>query len=123
MLKSEAVVIEKETTTAWWARYFIRGGRMGSLKKASISAIKKVGFSEQDQADLYTQAHDKATQGRVGLGRSSMPKKVAGARWEGKRTKLGSDSESEEEEEEEETTVEDGLEEEVTIVLPKKGKR
>lgn len=31
---------------------------------------------------------DKATQGRVGLGRSSMPKKVAGARWQGKRTAI-----------------------------------
>ena len=40
---------------------------------------------------------DGRTQGRVGLGRSSMPKKVAGARWEGKKTKLGSDSEDEEE--------------------------
>ncbi len=41
---------------------------------------------------------DKATQGRVGLGRSSMPKKVAGARWEGKKTRIENSDDDEDEE-------------------------
>ena len=76
---------------------------MGSLKRKVPT--KERGFSEQDQTDLYTAAHDGATQGRVGLGRSSMPKKVAGARWEGKKVRLGSDSESDGEEEREEEVL------------------
>lgn len=38
-----------------------------------------------------------AVHGKQGLGRSSMPKKVAGARWCGTKTKLGSDDEDSEE--------------------------
>lgn len=120
------VIVEDEdvdTTEYWWSNYFVRRGRMGSLRRAAPK--RERGFSEQDQADLYTAAHDGATQGRVGLGRSSMPKKVAGARWEGKKVRLGSDSEGEEEEEEErEKTEVERMEEDddagngIVIVLP-----
>jgi hypothetical protein len=44
------------------------------------------------------QAHLGATKGKQGLGRAGAPKKVAGARWSGKKTKIGSDSEEEDEE-------------------------
>lgn len=47
---------------------------------------------------LHLHPQDKATKGRVGLGVSSMPKKVAGARWEGKRTRI-EDSDADEDEE------------------------
>lgn len=125
--ETTAVVHEEEdvdTTEYWWSSYFVRRGKMGSLRRAAPK--RERGFSEQDQADLYTAAQDGATQGRVGLGRSSMPKKVAGARWEGKKVRLGSDSESEGEEEEErkKTEVERMEEEEegvgngIVIVLP-----
>ena len=43
------------------------------------------------------QAHLGATKGKQGLGRSGAPKKVAGARWTGKKTKIGSDSDEDEE--------------------------
>jgi Pin2-interacting protein X1 len=81
----------------WWSDYFVCAGRMGSLNKGEKK--KSVGFSEQDQTDLYNETNKGATQGRVGLGRSSMPKKVAGARWQGKKTKLddGSDEEMDQE--------------------------
>jgi Pin2-interacting protein X1 len=38
---------------------------------------------------------DKATKGHVGLGRSSMPKKVAGAHWEGTKTKIANSDDEE----------------------------
>ncbi|KAI3435872.1 hypothetical protein D9Q98_001930 [Chlorella vulgaris] len=63
------------------------------------AAITIHGFSEQDQTNLYNLAHDKATKGRVGLGRSSMPKKLGGALWEGKKTQIAdSDDEAEQQE-------------------------
>lgn len=43
--------------------------------------------------ELYGRVKDAATQGRAGLGRSSVLK-IAGGRWQGKKTKLDSDSES-----------------------------
>lgn len=117
-----------EDAGQWWSGYFMRSGRMGAMKRPGSKGIKAGGFSEQDQTDLYTRVQDGATQGRVGLGRSSMPKKVAGARWEGKRMKLGSDSEDEQEEvedgDEERQQIEEGIEAEegIVIVLPKNGR-
>ena len=46
-------------------------------------------------APLLPQTHDGATTARQGLGRAGAPKKVAGARWQGTKTRLGSDSGSE----------------------------
>jgi Pin2-interacting protein X1 len=91
---------EEDSTEYWWSSYFVRRGKMGSLRRTAINRAR--GFSEQDQTDLFTKAHDGATLGRVGLGRSSLPKKVAGARWIGKKKKLGSDSEDSESEGEQE---------------------
>ncbi|KAG7669838.1 hypothetical protein Ndes2437B_g06027 [Nannochloris sp. 'desiccata'] len=90
----------EDLTEYWWSSYFVRRGKMGSLRRTAPNRAR--GFSEQEQTDLYTKAQDGARQGRVGLGRSSMPKKVAGARWEGKKKKLGSDSEDSESESEQE---------------------
>lgn len=56
----------------------------------------RVTFNEQDQAKLYNQAQAGKSQGRIGLGVSSLPKKVAGARWQGKKTCLDSNSEDDE---------------------------
>lgn len=111
-------VEEASASSLWWSGYFIKAGRMGSLKKNAADK-KCVGFSEQDQTNLYNLAHDKAIQGKVGLGRSSIPKKVEGARWEGKKIKLGSDSEGEEEGGEEEEVGEDVEDQGVVVVMPK----
>eukprot|EP00887_Chlorella_sp_A99_P006340 scaffold3.g6340.t1 len=113
----------------WWGLVFHRAGRLGAARAAQPpgaggARITAHGFSEQDQANLYHLAHDGATQGRVGLGRSSMPKKVAGARWAGTKTRLGSDSEDEEEEAAAEDAAPEGqptgtLEQEgVVIIMP-----
>uniref|UniRef100_A0A383V8E5 G-patch domain-containing protein n=1 Tax=Tetradesmus obliquus TaxID=3088 RepID=A0A383V8E5_TETOB len=93
----------------WWRSLFVRAGRTGGAAPAAAAAaaaagsgkqrINISGFQEDDQTNLYMQAHEGATKGKQGLGRSSMPKKVAGTRWQGKKTRLGSDSEDEAEEE------------------------
>ena len=91
----EENVLFQDQEPSWWSDYFIKGSKSGSAKqKASLRSLQK-GFSEQDQENLYTSAHDGATQGRVGLGRSSMPKKVGGVRWAGTKKKLDSDSDDE----------------------------
>ncbi|KAJ9528752.1 hypothetical protein QJQ45_020648 [Haematococcus lacustris] len=107
----------------WWSGIFVRGGLVGrsSRKRAAAAGghskadrssggvgagsssaeagtkekIQIHGFREQDQENLYTQAHDGAVHGKQGLGRASAPKKVAGAHWCGTKTRLGSDSEGE----------------------------
>jgi Pin2-interacting protein X1 len=91
--KQEESEKDEDLSEYWWSSYFVRRGKMGSLRRTAPNRAR--GFSEQDQTDLYTKAQDGATQGRVGLGRASMPKKVAGTRWIGKKKKLGSDSENE----------------------------
>lgn len=103
---------------AWWSTYFVVGPRAGSKGEKKRIKKKSTGFSEKDQENLYSSAHDNATTGRVGLGRSSMPKKVAGVRWAGTKTRLDSSSESDVEENSSE--VEDLEEEqvEIQIVMP-----
>ena len=120
--KSKSVQLD-----AWWAGYFVLGPRAGSRgeKVAIKKRQKKVGFSEADQEALDAWAHSHATQGKVGLGRSSMRKTIGGAKWEGTKTKLGSDSDEDDElpglvdggdlEDEEEEDVHG-----IQVVLPKK---
>ncbi|CAL8468505.1 g8045 [Coccomyxa elongata] len=84
----------------WWHGYFTPAGRLGSAAPAKLSSstltpqVKVNGFSEADQENLYHLAHDKKGQGRQGLGIASRPKKVAGARWQGRKTTI-EDSEEE----------------------------
>lgn len=117
--KDEYVVPEDR----WWSNYFVRGPRAGSKKEKS-SIRKTKGFSEQDQENLFTSAHDGATTGRIGLGRSSMPKKVAGVRWQGTKTRLDDDSDNEQEENEKEcsSTDDDDDDVQIKIVMPPKKK-
>ncbi|GLI67156.1 hypothetical protein VaNZ11_011369 [Volvox africanus] len=89
--------------TPWWASMFVRAGRMGTIRQElragkehlSKAKINVTGFQEQDQENLYEQAQHGAAHGRQGLGRSDMPKKVAGARWCGTKTKLDDDDNDE----------------------------
>lgn len=57
--------------------------------------------SDENSYHIYSncpaQAHLGATKGKQGLGRAGAPKKVAGARWSGKKTKIGSDSDEDDE--------------------------
>ncbi|PRW60174.1 D111 G-patch domain-containing family [Chlorella sorokiniana] len=84
----------------WWQVCFhtAQGEAAVGGQPGAGAGITVHGFSEQDQTNLYNLAHDKATKGRVGLGRSSMPKKVAGARWEGKKTRIENSDDDEDEE-------------------------
>ncbi len=109
-----------QVTHAWWSNYFIIGPRAGSKGEKRRIKKKSIGFSEKDQENLYSSAHDNATTGRVGLGRSSMPKKVAGVRWSGTKTRLGSDDDADSESNQSEEDEEEGQEEdvEITIVMP-----
>jgi len=79
------VVDRSQDTSAWWASVFHRGGGLGSKQDAEAA---KRGFSEADQENLYNITQAGATKGKQGLGRSGLPKKVAGARFAGKKTKL-----------------------------------
>ena len=107
---------------AWWSNYFIVGPRAGSKGEKQRIRKKSTGFSEKDQENLYSSAHENATTGRVGLGRSSMPKKVAGVRWAGTKTRLGSDDDDSHSNISDEVKEEDDEEEEedvkITIVMP-----
>jgi len=89
---------------SWWKGYFTRStARLGAGtnnddKQERSVDIKTHGFSEHDQANLFNMAHQGKTQGKVGLGRSSMAKKVGGVRWAGTRMTIDSDDDVKEEE-------------------------
>ncbi len=123
---AEASKINKAQVDSWWAGYFMVGPRAGSRgEKAAIKKKgKKSGFSEADQEALDAWAHSHATHGKVGLGRSSMKKTIGGAKWEGTKTKLGSDSDDDEAAVviDEEEIGDDGGQEDsgIQIVLPQK---
>jgi Pin2-interacting protein X1 len=61
-----------------------------------IVAVRHFSCARRPRFFWCLQAHANKTTGKQGLGRSSMPKKVAGARWQGTKTKLGSDDEEDE---------------------------
>ena len=112
--KDEVEVEEAPLVKSWWMGLFVKAGRMGSTKKElkskKVTAAKaaRVGFSEKDQENLYSDAHTHATHGKQGLGIGDAPKKVAGARWQGTKTKLtDSDDEEEAVEEDEEASSEE----------------
>jgi hypothetical protein len=71
------------------------GGVAGEGLSTAQATSRRRGFSEQDQEDLYMSSHGGKSQGRAGLGVGGLPKKVAGARWAGTKTRLDSDSEAE----------------------------
>jgi hypothetical protein len=88
---------------AWAARIDMMLTRLRMCRAAFVGSAADVqkhanqaGFSEQDQTDLYNQAHAGKSQGRVGLGQSSLPKKVCGTRWQGTKKRLASDSDDDE---------------------------
>eukprot|EP00890_Picochlorum_soloecismus_P002468 jgi/Picsp_1/3221/NSC_06061-R1_d111 g-patch domain-containing protein len=123
----EEITSLQDQEASWWSDYFVKGSKSGSGKPKSSSRSLQKGFSEQDQENLFTSTHDGATQGRVGLGRSSMPTKVGGVRWAGTKKKLDSDSEDEcavDEDTKEMNKEDDGCIEDdtITVMLPKSKK-
>lgn len=112
---------------SWWMGLFIRAGKMGSikqeLKSKKVESNSKKGFSEMDQENLSVLLKNHATSGHRGLGLGDAPKKVAGARWTGIKTKLCSEEEEEEDKVEDACSEDEEEEEEVGIVvLSAKGK-
>ncbi|KAJ6415131.1 hypothetical protein OIU84_004012 [Salix udensis] len=80
----------------WWGfKYgFVSGGLLGAKptkKKSTRTADKhnhneRAMFFEEDQENLYKLVQDKATSGKQGLGIKDRPKKIAGVRFQGKKT-------------------------------------
>ncbi|CAN8245437.1 unnamed protein product [Cochlearia groenlandica] len=100
----------EEPSPDWWGfkSGFVSGGLLGakSGKKKSSKTNKRRMFSEDDQENLYNLVQDKATAGKQGLGIKDRPKKIAGVRYEGKKTSFGnSDDDSDEEEEDDDEKV------------------
>ncbi|KAJ4802854.1 hypothetical protein LUZ62_015420 [Rhynchospora pubera] len=95
-----------EIKADWWGHKqgFIFGGHLGArshkLRKVKSSdgnsAYVRKTFAEEDQENLYNLVQDKATSGRQGLGIKDQPKKIAGARFNGKKTTFAGESDEEE---------------------------
>ncbi|GAB2225087.1 hypothetical protein Droror1_Dr00005873 [Drosera rotundifolia] len=89
--ETEMLVVPRD----WWGQKygFVSGGFLGTKSKKrkvvgdnSQDAKKKTCFAEKDQENLYKLVQDKATSGKQGLGIKDRPRKVAGCRFEGKKT-------------------------------------
>ncbi|KAJ4712005.1 PIN2/TERF1-interacting telomerase inhibitor 1-like [Melia azedarach] len=89
----------------WWGfKYgFVSGGYLGanSTRKKRVKAEgdqrsnERTTFCEDDQENLYNLVQDKSTTGKQGLGIKDRPKKIAGVRFQGKKTSFD-DSDDEE---------------------------
>ena len=91
----EAEVEEEELgqppAAGWWGQgWLVWAGRLGSSREL---ASRKRGFDEDEQERIATEALDQKMTNRQGLGVKTQPKKVAGARWAGKKTSLGAGDE------------------------------
>ncbi|KAJ4839149.1 hypothetical protein Tsubulata_008314 [Turnera subulata] len=101
----------------WWGFKFgfVSGGFLGarSNKKKSKKTgggqdhNERTAFHEEDQENLYKLVQDKATSGKQGLGIKDQPKKVAGVRFEGKKTTFGNSDDEDSAGEEEDYTDDD----------------
>ncbi|KAG5382703.1 hypothetical protein IGI04_034173 [Brassica rapa subsp. trilocularis] len=120
----------EEPSSDWWGfkSGFVSGGLLGAKpgkKKSSKSNERKM-FCEDDQENLYNMVQDKATAGKQGLGIKDRPKKIAGVRYQGKKTSFDNsddDDTDEEEEEEEVSEDEDDKDSVIENALPAKRKR
>ncbi|WCJ26364.1 D111/G-patch domain-containing protein [Euphorbia peplus] len=88
----------KDLPPDWWGfkSGFVSGGFLGARNKKKSSRTgkaedpnKRTAFHEEDQENLYKLVQDKATSGKQGLGIKDRPKKIAGVRFEGKKTSFG----------------------------------
>jgi Pin2-interacting protein X1 len=106
--ESEFMVVEgdqvEELSPDWWGfkSGFVSGGFLGAESRRKKSQTtenaqksnERTVFCEDDQENLYYLVQGKATTGKQGLGIRDQPKKVAGCRFQGKKTSF-SDSDDE----------------------------
>ncbi|KAK9197775.1 hypothetical protein WN944_012958 [Citrus x changshan-huyou] len=95
----------EDVSPEWWGfkSGFVSGGYLGSnstRKKATKTGDaqkinERTAFNEDDQENLYNLVQDKSTTGKQGLGIKDRPKKIAGVRYQGKKTSFD-DSDDEE---------------------------
>ncbi|CAN6864925.1 unnamed protein product [Brassica oleracea] len=120
----------EEPSSDWWGfkSGFVSGGLLGakSGKKKSSKSNERKMFCEDDQENLYNMVQDKATAGKQGLGIKDRPKKIAGVRYQGKKTSFDNsddDDDDDDEEEEEESEEDDDKDSVIENSLPAKRKR
>ncbi|CAN1189658.1 G-patch domain-containing protein 1 [Linum perenne] len=112
----------EELPPDWWGYKFgfVSGGLLGARSTTKKKSAEKgdaqnpkerTAFHEQDQEDLYNLVQDKATSGKQGLGIKDRPKKIGGARFEGKK-KSFSDSEEDDSADDEGSAEDDSMSEE-----------
>ncbi|KAK0587758.1 hypothetical protein LWI29_028399 [Acer saccharum] len=95
----------EQVNPEWWGyKYgFISGGYLGakSSRKKSLKtgdakkSNERTMFCEDDQENLYKLVQDNSTTGKQGLGIKSQPKKIAGVRYQGKKTSFDESDEEE----------------------------
>ncbi|KAJ4877256.1 D111/G-patch domain-containing protein [Raphanus sativus] len=120
----------EEPSDDWWGfkSGFVSGGLLGAKsgkKKSSKSKERKM-FCEDDQENLYNMVQDKATAGKQGLGIKDRPKKIAGVRYQGKKTSFDNsddDDDNDDEEEEEESDEDDAKDSVIENSVQAKRKR
>ncbi|KAJ0619293.1 putative G-patch domain-containing protein [Helianthus annuus] len=111
MVEAESNTVSlKGLSPDWWGyKYgFVSGGFLGAQSRRKKSSLteddqncnKRTAFYEEDQENLYKLVQDKATSGKQGLGIKDQPRKVAGVRFQGKRTSFSDDEGDESEAEE-----------------------
>nr|VDD29406.1 unnamed protein product [Brassica oleracea] len=120
----------EEPSSDWWGfkSGFVSGGLLGakSGKKKSSKSNERKMFCEDDQENLYNMVQDKATAGKQGLGIKDRPKKIAGVRYQGKKTSFDNsddDDDDDDEEEEEESEEDDDKDSVIENSFPAKRKR
>jgi Pin2-interacting protein X1 len=92
----------EDVPTDWWGHKlgFVSGGLLGAGSRKRSRDVKIVKertmFHEDDQENLYNLVQDNATTGKQGLGIKGLPKKIAGARFQGKKTSFDDDSDDDE---------------------------
>ncbi|CAA0313349.1 unnamed protein product [Arabidopsis thaliana] len=100
----------EEPSSNWWGfkSGFVSGGLLGAKSgKKKLKASERKMFSENDQENLYNMVQDKATAGKQGLGIKDRPKKIAGVRYEGKKTSFDNSDDDDDDDEEDEEEDED----------------
>ncbi|CAL8461832.1 g1363 [Coccomyxa elongata] len=98
LAKDDALASAPFRSTAasgWWgASRFRSAGCLEGLEHTAEHIKKeRQSFTEQTQEDLYTATQAAKATAKKGLGIASMPRKVAGARWQGTKTLIEEDAE------------------------------
>ncbi|BDA41447.1 probable G patch domain-containing protein 4 at N-terminal half [Coccomyxa sp. Obi] len=92
---SASAPFRSTAASGWWgASRFRSAGCLEGLEHTAEHVKKeRQSFTEQTQEDLYTATQAAKATAKKGLGIASMPRKVAGARWQGTKTLIEEDAE------------------------------